>query len=218
MGIGATLELMMDDLSADDHRRGMLIRSLEEIEGIDDIISDLLDLARPKEMNVTPCDINDIANDAAQFLSGLCRKDDIELTVHCNEIPFPVMVDRDRIRQVIINTAVNAIQSMGKNGVLTIATSKAHNAGYGLGPGGIEIVIEDNGNGIPPELKERIFDPFFTTRAGGTGLGLYNCHRIIEAHGGTIVVEDAVGGGTKVIVTLPEQRQDRTHHEENPHR
>jgi PAS domain S-box-containing protein len=218
MGIGATLELMMDDLPADDHRRGMLVRSLEEIEGIDDIISDLLDLARPKEMNFAPCDVNEIVNDAAQFLSGLCRKDDIELTVHCNEIPSPATADRDRMRQVIINIALNAIQSMGgKKGVLTIETSAAHTAGYGLGTRDIGIVIEDNGNGIAPELKERIFDPFFTTRAAGTGLGLYNCHKIIEAHGGNIIVEDAPRGGTKVIVTIPEHRQDTTYHEKNTH-
>lgn len=217
MGIGATLELTMENLSADDPRRSMLVRAMDEIEGIDDIISDLLDLARPKEMNFQTCNINEIVNDAAQFLSGLCHKDNIELIVHCNETPPPVQIDRDRMKQVVINIALNAIQSMAKNGVLTIETSMTHHTYYGLGNGGISIIIEDNGKGIAPEMKERVFDPFFTTRAKGTGLGLYNCHKIIEAHGGNIVIEDAPGGGTKVIVMVPEQVRDKNHHEQTAH-
>ncbi|HEU18211.1 MAG TPA: sensor histidine kinase [Deltaproteobacteria bacterium] len=217
MGIGATLELTMQNLSADDPRRSMLVRAMEEIEGIDDIISDLLDFAKPKEMNFQTCDINDIVNDAAQFLSGLCYKDNIELIVHCGGTPPPVQVDRDRIKQVIINIALNAIQSMGNNGVLTIETSMIHHTYYGLSNGGISIIIEDNGRGISPELKERVFDPFFTTRAKGTGLGLYNCHRIIEAHSGNIVIEDAPGEGTKVIVMIPEHGRDKAHHEQTAH-
>jgi signal transduction histidine kinase len=67
----------------------------------------------------------------------------------------------------------------------------------------VQITIEDTGEGIPPEIRDKIFDPFFTTRPDGTGLGLYNCHRIIEAHDGAIFMEEGAVRGTRVQILLP---------------
>ncbi len=86
---------------------------------------------------------------------------------------------------------------------MRISTSVSGHHLYKMNNGGILISIEDTGEGIPPEIKEKIFDPFFTTRHNGTGLGLYNCHKIIEAHNGAIFIEDAPGGGTRVNILLP---------------
>ena len=67
-----------------------------------------------------------------------------------------------------------------------------------------EIVVADDGVGIPSEVMERIFDPFFTTRAEGTGLGLPTVHRIVEDHGGALHVESRPGAGTAVSIRLPQ--------------
>jgi two-component system NtrC family sensor kinase len=203
MGIGATLELTLENLAPGHPQRDMLMRSMEEIERVDEIISDLLDLARPREMNVEKADINEIVSDATQFLAGICRKENITLTVDLDRNIGMVHMDRDKIRQVLINIALNAVQSMGTNGVLHIVTSPANQRYHRLDSEGVQITVEDTGNGIDPALKEKIFDPFFTTRPDGTGLGLYNCHKTVDAHGGSILIEDAVSGGTKVTVLLP---------------
>lgn len=205
MGIGATLELTMENLNLDNPQREMLVRSMEEIERIDDIINDLLDLAQPREMNFEPGGINEIVKDASQFLSGVCQKENVELILHCDDNISPIHIDKGKIRQVIINIALNAIQSMETKGMLKISTSVLNHGYYGFSDGGVQITVEDNGRGIAPEMKEKVFDPFFTTRPDGTGLGLYNCHKIVEAHHGSILIEDTASGGTKVTVLLPSQ-------------
>lgn len=203
MGIEATLELTMKNLTIDNPQREMLFRSMEEIERIDDIISDLLDLARPREMNFERGSINEIVTEASQFLSGICHKNNIALDLNFDESLTVISLDKDKIKQVIINIALNAIQSMDQSGVLKILTSDSQHVLYGPNRGGVQITIEDTGNGIAPDLKERVFDPFFTTRPDGTGLGLYNCHKIVEAHMGSIMIDDAPSGGTRVTVLLP---------------
>ena len=90
---------------------------------------------------------------------------------------------------------------MKRSGSLTIRTVSP-------GRGRVQITVEDTGEGIPPEIRERIFDPFFTTRPDGTGLGLSNCHRIVEAHEGSIHIEDGPAGGTRVHVLLPAAKSE----------
>jgi len=203
MGIGAALELTMENIELDHPQREILMKSMEEIERVDDIINDLLMLAQPREMNLEPGDINEIILDASQFLSGICKKENVELILHCDDSISSIYIDKGKIRQVIINIALNAIQSMETGGVLKISTSALNHGHYSMGNGGIQITVEDNGRGIEPETKEKIFDPFFTTRPDGTGLGLYNCHKVIDAHNGSIFIEDGKSGGTKVSVLLP---------------
>jgi signal transduction histidine kinase len=67
----------------------------------------------------------------------------------------------------------------------------------------VKIIIEDSGNGIAPQEKEKIFEPFYTTKEGGTGLGLSIVHKIIESHNGVIRVESEVGRGATFTVFLP---------------
>jgi signal transduction histidine kinase len=71
----------------------------------------------------------------------------------------------------------------------------------------VEVAISDSGSGIPSEQMEKIFDYYYTTKEKGVGLGLPIAHRIIEAHGGHLKVESRVGYGTKVIVTLPVEKE-----------
>jgi signal transduction histidine kinase len=107
------------------------------------------------------------------------------------------------MREVVINVALNSIQSMKKAGSLKIVTMPLERRLCNRDQGGVQITIEDTGEGISPEIRDKIFDPFFTTRPDGTGLGLSNCHRIIEAHDGEIFIEDGPAGGTRVHVLLP---------------
>ena len=205
MGIAATMELISDSLEPDHPQRGLLTKSLEEIERMDNIIGELLSLAQPREMNPQPADLNRLIADAAEFLSSLCQKENIDLVLHCNpEVP-PVPMDRKALREVLVNVALNAIQSMkGKRKkTLTIATASLGHRLYNMEPGSVQITIEDTGEGIPPEIRDKIFDPFFTTRPDGTGLGLYNCHRIIAAHDGAIFMEEGPARGTRVHILLP---------------
>ena len=103
-----------------------------------------------------------------------------------------------QIDQILMNLLVNAAQALGeKGGVVRVGTRRR--------TGAVELFVEDNGPGIPPELRTRIFDPFFTTKqvGEGSGLGLSIVHGIVDRHGGTIDVESVPGHGTTFRLTFP---------------
>ena len=90
---------------------------------------------------------------------------------------------------------------------VTVITKKSNDGPDDLvGPGKIQIIIKDNGNGIPDSVKDKIFQPFFTTKptGQGTGLGLSLSYEIVKAHGGEIKVVTIQGGGTDFVISLPD--------------
>jgi PAS domain S-box-containing protein len=203
MGIGAVLELVSASLEPGHPQRTLLLKSMEEIERIDVVIGDLLNMARPREIRLQPTDVNQVIRNASDFLVGLCRKENIDLVLQCDpDIPL-VLADREKMREVVINIAMNAIQSMRGKGVLKVSSLPSNHRLYGADERTIQVTVEDTGTGIPSEMKEKVFDPFFTTRPDGTGLGLYHCHKVVEAHRGAISIEDGPTGGTRVHVILP---------------
>jgi two-component system sensor histidine kinase PilS (NtrC family) len=115
------------------------------------------------------------------------------------DVPADLAVcgDPDQLRQVLWNLVLNALQAEPQGPVRVCVGLVAGE------PGGVEISVEDNGAGIPPDQLGRIFEPFFTTKARGTGLGLATVHRVAEAHGGSASVRSEVGKGTRVCVRLP---------------
>ena len=102
-----------------------------------------------------------------------------------------------KIDQVVMNLLSNAIDACPEGGEVTIRTYTAD--------GGARIEVSDTGTGIDPEIRERIFDPFFTTKPAGqgTGLGLAISSKIVQDHGGTILVESEPGRGSRFCVHLP---------------
>jgi signal transduction histidine kinase len=111
--------------------------------------------------------------------------------------------DPQRLRQVFLNLALNAIDAVGENGEITIRAQAVRNTQGRREK--IVINFKDNGVGIPVSHLNRIFDPFFTTKTVGTGLGLAVSHRIIQDHKGMIEVESHEKRGTNFRVTLPLQ-------------
>jgi len=103
------------------------------------------------------------------------------------------------LNQALMNLVSNAIDAIPGEGRIKIACSAVD--------GQYRIMVEDNGSGIPPEARERIFEPFFTTKPVGlgTGLGLSIAYSIVKKHNGTLLAEDVPGGGTRMLITLPEQ-------------
>ena len=104
-------------------------------------------------------------------------------------------VDPDLIAQVLVGLVDNAIEAVPAGGEVRL---EARSDG-----GQIELSVTDSGPGVPADLRGRVFEPFFTTRAAGIGLGLAIARQIVEAHGGTIQVEQSTSGGARFSVTLP---------------
>ena len=111
------------------------------------------------------------------------------------------VIDKQRIGQVFINLANNAIQAMARGGELRISTCASNNSGF-PGPS-LQVRFADTGTGIAQDDMKEIFEPMFTTKAKGTGLGLAICQGIVDKHGGKILVESEVGKGSVFTVHLP---------------
>jgi signal transduction histidine kinase len=105
------------------------------------------------------------------------------------------MGDREKLKQVIINLVVNALEAMRDGGTLV--------ARVACEAGRVSVAIADTGAGIEPKLVDKVFDPFFTTKEGGTGLGLSIVRKIVDQHGGTVRIDSERGKGTEVRVEIP---------------
>jgi signal transduction histidine kinase len=120
---------------------------------------------------------------------------DPELRVFCDEA---------LMKQVFINLFLNASQAMPQGGELGIGASRS-----GMETGWMwEMIVRDTGCGIEEASHQRIFDPFFTTREQGTGLGLTIVHNILQAHGGSIVVDSRVKPGCSFILRIPDRGEE----------
>lgn len=167
------------------------------LERIQKTVRQLLDFAQQGATERVPSDINEMVEHILSLLHHTIDKKGIRCEKRLSLDLPRLLLDRNKMEQVLMNLTINAIQSMESGGVLTIATS--NNRGF------CSISIKDTGKGIPQEILPRIFDPFFTTKdvGEGTGLGLSVSKGIVEQHNGTIEVETEVGKGSTFRVKLP---------------
>lgn len=163
-----------------------------EVDRLNGILTNFLEFARPEKPNLKSEDANTVINRVVKLVKRDILPENIKIETELSDIPY-IYIDENQIERVIINLILNSIQAMPDGGVIKLTTEK-DNDNY------VNIIIEDNGIGIPKENYEKIFEPFFTTRNKGTGLGLAICSRIIENHGGFIEVTSAVNKGTRFIL------------------
>lgn len=168
------------------------------IAEMDRIVSDLLDYSRTLSLHPTRTNLNTALDDllASFATAGMNGHHNIE-RVFDPDLP-PVEIDVFKMEQALGNVLKNAIQAMPERGTLRVETYR------GPGERQVTVVIQDNGPGIPRENLHKVFRPFFTTKPGGTGLGLAITSRVVEAHGGSVMVQSAEGRGTTFTFVLPE--------------
>jgi signal transduction histidine kinase len=168
---------------------------IEESQRLNNIITDFLDFARPRQANFRPCDINDIINKNLSFLEPQIRDQEIIIHKAFNDHLPNVSADPDMLYQAFLNIFLNCFQAVGKNGSVTIVTESDTQT--------VTVSFADNGPGIDEDTVEKIWTPFFTTKDTGTGLGLGIVKNIIEAHNGTIRISNGKPSGAVVDIVLP---------------
>ncbi|MBI2902235.1 MAG: PAS domain S-box protein [Candidatus Methylomirabilis oxyfera] len=173
----------------------------EEAYRCKEITGSLLQFVRAEAGDREPIDVNHLLEKSLEPTSYQPRFNTLALHFElAPDLPF-LQINQNRLRQVFLALAVNALESCGGEGRLTVRTlRRATQAGNE-----VAIEFEDTGCGIPPELLGKIFEPFFTTKGEhrGTGLGLAICHSIVAEHGGQIEVESEVGRGSLFRIILP---------------
>jgi len=165
----------------------------EESERLNQIVSDLIDFARPHPPTLTRASLHRVIESAVESVRATFPGRPIELVTVSN-LP-DVMIDTRLMRQALVNLLVNAVQASPEGSPVV--------ARVAIEAGEVHIEIADHGAGIPQPLVGRIFEPFFTTKAAGTGLGLSVVKRVVEAHHGTIALVSVPGEGSTFTVRLP---------------
>jgi signal transduction histidine kinase len=183
-GIAGVIEIVSRDLPPNSAARLVIKDAKEETLQINRILTELLEIARPKPPQFRVSDVCSTVEHAVMFArqQAITKRITVEFEIK-DTIP-PVEHDPNQINQVLLNLLLNAIQSMDKPGVIRV--SLKHD------DGAVFITVADEGKGIPPE-----------TKGHGTGLGLSLARRIVDSHGGHIDVTSVVGKGTQFLVELP---------------
>jgi signal transduction histidine kinase len=172
------------------------------LKRIEHIMRQLLNFGRKAPLSFSKVDIDGIIRECFELLEY--RLKNVALTLDLN-LSENYCIDVEALRQIIVNTALNAIQAMPEGGSLTVSTERTYTR--------IVITVEDTGAGIDPAILSKIYDPFFTTKevGEGTGLGLAVTYALVQQMGGTIAVKSKPGRGTVFTISLPSsQRQVRS--------
>ena len=200
--------LAMDNLDATE-RADYAAKALAELARVDRLIRQLLDHARAGRGRPEQFDAHTLLAETADSLGSQPLFAGIRVTLDLRAASSQVHLDREQLRQVLLNCLLNAVDAIrsghqAEEGAITLATWIDPPAGTDH-PARLSISLTDNGAGIPPELRESVFDPFFTTKepGRGTGLGLWVSLSLIESMGGAIRLESEPGAGTTVHLLLP---------------
>jgi two-component system NtrC family sensor kinase len=182
-------------------RKDEMAGSLEIVAGeskrCGELVKNLLSFSRVSPMNLAWCDLHQVLERCFRLVQHKMEMASIQLTLDlAPDLPV-VYCDPAQIEQVALATVINAIDAMPQGGNLWVSTAIS-------GENSIELVIRDDGIGVPPEHLPHIFEPFYTTKeSGGSGLGLAISQNIVERHGGSIDLQSVMGQGTRVTVVLP---------------
>ena len=193
--ISSSAELLKKKMTPDDGVSRIPDIIIEESNRLNNIITDFLNYARPREPNLFPCRIVDVIDKNIEYLSWQLHEEGFVMQTHYEPNLPKIQADADMLYQAFLNVLINAMQAMPDGGNIDISVKSGDNS--------IWITFEDQGTGIKMEAMEKMWDPFFTTKDKGTGLGLGIVKNIIEAHDGQIRIGARPEGGTRVSIKLP---------------
>jgi PAS domain S-box-containing protein len=167
-----------------------------EIQRINVLLEDYLQvLRRPRKKKEDAFSLDSVVEDAVRFVSPSAANSKIDVVCSSSHLAPRVRGDEDRLRQVLLNLLLNAIQAMPDGGKIRI--SMVHDKQN------VNVSISDSGDGISPENLQRVFEPFVTTKQKGTGLGLAICERLMREMGGKISAHSQPGEGATFVLSLP---------------
>jgi PAS domain S-box-containing protein len=158
-------------------------------------LRDLHRLSRTEEKQLV--NVNELLEQVLLLCRKKCEECRIDVSWQPDARLEPLLLMSDRVRQVFLNLALNAVDALSAGGRLQISTAQ------GSEPAGVRVEFTDTGCGIAPDTLSQIFEPFFSTKPMGMGLGLYISRRIVEEHGGQIQVTSQLGQGTTLTIWLP---------------
>lgn len=197
--IGLNIELLEEEVAsaADKAESLQLVAAIKaEVERLSRIAEQYLSVARRPRPQLEREKAEDLVRELFSFVRPELDRAGVKSRIEEDASLPEVDLDESQLRQALLNLIRNAHEAMPQGGELVVSVRHAAD-------GGVEIDVDDDGPGIPEDVRASIFDPFFTTKQRGTGLGLAVTREIIEAHGGTIGCESRSPQGTRFRIVLP---------------
>jgi signal transduction histidine kinase len=199
--IAMNLQLLREEWDEPDtERERRTVRKLDvlsrEVKRLETILDDFLRYAGRNKLTKLPTRLNDVVTEVLVFLGPKFGETGVELRFFVGEQLPKILLDRDAVKQVLMNLILNAVQAMPDGGELMVRTA-LDAAGW------VVLEVTDTGEGIPEELRDQIWQVYYSRRKTGTGMGLPTAKRIIEEHDGEIAMVSETGKGTRFTIRLP---------------
>ena len=170
---------------------------LQQTDALDRIAADFRQFAGSPARQISELQADDLLLGIKDLVGSMSEATEIEMVFEPDAANVAVAVDVQEMRRVFLNLIHNAIQACGDRGRVLVSSYRSGDQ--------VEYRIEDNGSGVPEDMRARLFEPYFTTKTAGTGLGLAICRKIVEAHQGEILLENSAPSRTVFLLILPVQ-------------
>ncbi len=187
------LQTKLQEIDPDTRRHMDIIDS--EIHRLDRVVQILVDFTRPRDLRLEETDLRRILDDVTALAAPDASQHGVTVIRDTPSEPAMVRADVDLVKQAILNVVLNGIQAMPEGGNLRISAQRQED--------NIVIAIQDEGEGIAPEVQEKIFELYFTTKKGGSGIGLAQTYQILQWHYGSVDFESIQGRGTTFRLRIP---------------
>ena len=197
--IKMNLQILARKLELDGYDRRRLEITVHEVSRLEEILRQLLDTARPMTVKMGPVNLSAVVESCVGLLEAKAQEKNLKIVEHYARIIRPIEVDSGKLEQAVINLLLNAIEASPEEGTIRVWIKNCRNDGDHF----VEIGVKDTGPGIPLDQLPNLFTPFNTSKSQGSGLGLSNVKRIVEAHSGSVEVESSKGRGACFLLRFP---------------
>jgi len=195
-GIQGAIEILADEIPSSSPRREMVDVGLRETKRLDQVLSQFLDFARPREPVMKLFPARDVVRNVVDLQSEIAQRQGVTLTTEVEGTPR-ALADADQLTQVLLNLVRNAMQATPSGGSVIVRCRN------GSPQGRLVFQVEDDGSGVATDLADSLFDPYVSGRDDGVGLGLSISALLVRQHGGTLAHEPRPGGGTIFRFDVP---------------
>lgn len=187
----------------DEKLKSIVLEGMEtiitEVSELQKLVAEFNDFARLPALKKEKINICELINSAIGIFKDV--HPDVVFAVHC-ESDLVVNADKNQLKRVFVNLVTNSIHAINGKGLVSITVTEFESY--------VEIVVADNGHGIPKDELGKIFLPYFSKKPDGTGLGLAIVKKIIDEHNGKIYANSVEGEWTKIIIELPKGMEDES--------
>ncbi len=202
--IRMNMDLLAEDLADAETPRERRARSKVDVvhdqcTRLENLLNDFLKFARVRKLDLVPGGLNRVVESVLRLYDVPANDLDVRILPHLDRDLPSMMMDEESLRAALMNLVKNSLESMQSGGNLTVITR--------ITSRGVAVDLIDTGTGIDESTARHMFAAFYSTKDGGSGLGLPTARKIVEAHGGRILVSSELGRGTKFTLEFPMPRR-----------